>query len=231
MADSIKRWAAKRKTALMIEILHGKTAVAADIRIIELTKPYQQVRHYRATIQTFDILQDCDWLLIADLDEFWFSTRRLSLTAELQALEGLDLVYARPANFGACQGEGHPSSLRRELILRRAELCPPAISKWICRTVAIHVLSQVDLHKFHEIDSARTITMDDVFRMNHYQTQSRHYFETVKMSRGDSTTADWDRMRDWAYFDESNRGCDMEDTLLRDLLEAAEAEKHKTKAA
>ena len=37
MDDSIKRWTAKRKTALVIEIIQGKTAVAEASRSFDLT--------------------------------------------------------------------------------------------------------------------------------------------------------------------------------------------------
>ncbi|MCG6111911.1 MAG: transposase [Paracoccus sp.] len=37
MDDSIKRWTAKRKTALVIEIIQGKTTVAAASRSFDLT--------------------------------------------------------------------------------------------------------------------------------------------------------------------------------------------------
>ncbi|TJZ82434.1 DUF1153 domain-containing protein [Paracoccus hibiscisoli] len=37
MDDSIKRWTAKRKTALVIEIIQGRTTVAAASRSFDLT--------------------------------------------------------------------------------------------------------------------------------------------------------------------------------------------------
>ena len=37
MDDSIKRWTAKRKTALVIEIIQGKSAVAEASRSFDLT--------------------------------------------------------------------------------------------------------------------------------------------------------------------------------------------------
>ena len=37
MDDSIKRWTAKRKTALVIEIIQGKTTVAEASRSFDLT--------------------------------------------------------------------------------------------------------------------------------------------------------------------------------------------------
>ena len=37
MDDSIKRWTAKRKTALVVEIIQGKTTVAEASRAFDLT--------------------------------------------------------------------------------------------------------------------------------------------------------------------------------------------------
>lgn len=37
MDDSIKRWTAKRKTALVVEIIQGKTTVAEESRSFDLT--------------------------------------------------------------------------------------------------------------------------------------------------------------------------------------------------
>ena len=37
MDDSIKRWTAKRKTALVVEILQGKTTVAEASRALDLS--------------------------------------------------------------------------------------------------------------------------------------------------------------------------------------------------
>ena len=39
MDDSIKRWTAKRKTALVIEIIQGKTTVAEASRCFDLSPP------------------------------------------------------------------------------------------------------------------------------------------------------------------------------------------------
>jgi hypothetical protein len=203
----------------------------ADIRIMELPEPHRQVEHYRTAISALRVLTDCEWLLIADLDEFWFSKQRLSLTAELAARDDLDLIYGRWTNFAASREDGHPASLRRELLLRRPELDQTINTKWICRTSAIASLKQVHIHKVFEVESARTIALDEIFQINHYQTQSRHYFQTVKMSRGDVLTNKADQVRDWTYFEQRNAGCDVKDTLLRDLLEAAERKTESAKAA
>ena len=62
------------------------------------------------------------------------------------------------------------------------------------------------------------IDFDDAnapLRLNHYDTQSRAYFQNVKMKRGDVNHAHHEKMRTWDYFDEYDVN-DAEDYELSD---------------
>ena len=54
-------------------------------------------------------------------------------------------------------------------------------------------------------------------QLNHYQIQSKEYYEKVKMTRGDVSQKAWDNKRDWDYFNERDVS-DCVDTELCSIL-------------
>lgn len=76
----------------------------------------------------------------------------------------------------------------------------------------------MQIHKIVGGCSSRTVFANETFQGSHYFTESMAYFSSVKMRSGDSIDPQRDAIRDADYFDRYNQGCDVQDTLLRDML-------------
>lgn len=189
-----------------------------SIRLVELAEPHAQVAHYRTAYDYFEIAAECEWLLIADLDEFWFCKDGRKLPNLFHMYEGHDLIYVNWSVFASNKSETHPKSLRRELILKRPTMGGNLSTKWLCRTNALVQSEQIYTHKVHNIDSSRTISDNVHLQLNHYVTQSKYFFRTVKMTRGDASQSKNDNIRDWQYFEKYDKNCNLYDTVLKDLL-------------
>lgn len=94
MDDSIKRWTAKRKTALVIEIIQGKTTVSEASRSFDLTpseikgwvEDAKRGMENSLHVNPLDILEQCEKQL-RDLQEAYVeSMLELRARKELQAL-------------------------------------------------------------------------------------------------------------------------------------------------
>lgn len=186
------------------------------VRLIELPKPHRQRIHYWTAIRTFGILQRCEWLLIADLDEFWFCPNGDTLPVALAEYPETDVIHANWAMFGSSGLTEHPPSVRRGFTLRRPGLAQHG--KYICRTGALSAPEELHLHRVKSPVALRTVNETRRFQLNHYPIQSLEFFRTVKMTRGDAGNAGKDAMRDLDYFREQDAGCDETDRRLADLV-------------
>lgn len=195
-----------------------KASVHRDrITLLERPERHRQGYHYRRVFLNERIKRRFQWLMVADADEFWFSKRTAGLPATLAEFDHADVIYARWSQFGCPGQEAHPASLRRDLVQRHAELGPHHATKWIVRTSAIG-RNALFIHKIRGACSSRTVTDTDHFQLNHYMTQSAHFWRTVKMARGDASTPTGDRARTEGLFDSFNSMATVQDRRLADRL-------------
>ena len=189
-----------------------------NVTLLERPEPHRQVEHYRWAYTHCQIRKRFNWLLIADADEFWFCKEGGRVADALERFPETSVIYCNWSIFGG-GGEKHPKSLRAELTLRQA--CHDH-SKWVARTDALRDSEGINIHRVHGADSGKTLTDYETFQLNHYMTQSREFWETAKMARGDVYQEEWDRRRGWAEFDDINSKCDtVDDTLARQVIAAA----------
>lgn len=172
-----------------------KPWLEAGVSYIRLDRPYRQREHYWTAIKKFNVRKNWKWLLIADLDEFWFVKNGQSLRSKLPDYQGLDVVYCNWSNFGCPDDAPHPNSLRTELLLRHPELGPNVSRKYLVRANKLRKLKMVGVHTIKGLDSARTVSDNTNLQMNHYRTQSRHFWTEVKMTRGDAYYPAVERVR------------------------------------
>lgn len=79
------------------------------VELIGLPEPWQQLAHYRTAIAALDIVNTCEWLLIADLDEFWFCKSPAdNLKGALSRFDRMDVIYANWFIFGSAGHIEHP---------------------------------------------------------------------------------------------------------------------------
>lgn len=190
------------------------------VKLLVLTKPWSQTEHYHTAFKQLNIKENVDWLIMADLDEFWFAKRRgMSMRDALQAFGRIDVIYANWTMFGSSGYVKHPPSIRRCLTKRQPLLSAHENTKWICRTKSIHTPKALAVHKIIGCRSERTVSDNQTFQLNHYPIQSVEYFEKVKMVRGDALNAQMNDIRDKEYFRRYDEPATLTDTTLADLLE------------
>jgi hypothetical protein len=122
--------------------------------------------------------------------------------------------------FGSNGYDQHPSSLRKLLTKKQPHLASNMFTKWACRTSIIQSIENIDIHKVIGGCSSRTISDNQVFQINHYVTQSKEYFEKVKMTRGDVIKAMNDDVRDWTYFERYEVTCTETDEILSGRIDS-----------
>jgi Glycosyl transferase family 2 len=193
-------------------------AARGKVQVVQLPQPHRQRQHYRQAFQQFRMGRRSDWLLVADLDEFWFCPNGDTLAKALVEYDGIDLIYSNWVVFGSNGLIEQPPSVREGFTLRRPGLSNQA--KYICRTKALTAPGDLHIHRVKSPAPMRTITETQRFQLNHYPIQSLEFFRSVKMTRGDAVSAANDGMRDMDYFRANDEGCTETDRRLADLVAA-----------
>ncbi|MFU8865246.1 MAG: glycosyltransferase family 2 protein [Rhodobacterales bacterium] len=187
------------------------------ITLLSRPEPHRQGYHYRRVFLSERIKRRFQWLMVADADEFWFARQAEKLPDALEHFPNIDVIYTRWSQFGSPDQEAHPASLRCDLTMRHAALGPHHATKWIVRTSAIG-RNALFIHKIRGACSSRTVTDTDHFQLNHYMTQSLHFWQSVKMARGDASTPSADNVRTMESYAEFNRQSVVEDSALAERL-------------
>jgi Glycosyltransferase family 92 len=189
-----------------------------QVELVEYPAQHMQRQHYWRAFKHFRIARKCGWVLIADLDEFWFCPSGNTIAETLTEFENFDVVYSNWVMFGSSGLVEQPPSLREHFIHRRKGTNSHTYSKYIVRTKLVKRSSSMDVHRFHGADSARTVTDIERFQLNHYPIQSLQFFRSVKMTRGDVYKVSSDAVRDMDYFRRYDEGCTDLDRGLADLV-------------
>ncbi len=188
------------------------------VEIYERSSPHRQVPHYRDVFRAARLRKRVEWLAIADIDEFWYSPLG-DLKAAIQTLGNtIDLVYSNWIMFGSSGKIEQPKSVREGFVHRWPELTSHNETKWIARTFALRSSRQLEIHKVSGVDSRRVVSDNRVFRLAHYPIQSRNYFETVKMRRGDASNPKFDQGRNWEYFNTYDAPATVLDETLAEMV-------------
>lgn len=204
---------------ILKELIHVK---GYPITLYILHKPHAQREHY-AYVYNQENLQECTkWLIVADLDEFFYckdSTVRTELVRYEEKHEkngnGTTLPKVIGSQWRMFGSEGlvkHPLDIRTAITHR-----VPGFNingKYIFQTKGI----PGEALGIHGLTTHTTIQESDLFRCNHYPIQSREYFEKVKMTRGDAVNAGCDHVRNWQYFDRYDRDMTCHDTDLKNMV-------------
>jgi hypothetical protein len=189
------------------------------VDLISRPERHRQRQHY------WDAFTQCvkgryDWLLIADLDEFWFCPDGTPIPARLAEprFTGIDVVYANWQMFGSSGLQDHPASLRTGIVACDPRLASHQYTKYLCRTAVLKTPDTLDIHKVRGANSSRTVSDNHSFRLFHYQIQSVEFFTKVKMTRGDPYYPQLEASRTMAVFHAHDATCTAEDRTLADLV-------------
>ncbi|WP_044037271.1 glycosyltransferase family 92 protein [Octadecabacter arcticus] len=135
--------------------------------------------HYITKLRNFKISKVCEWLVIADIDEFWFCRDGRKISDVLGNMDyQTEIIYTSWSVFGSNGHLKHPASVRTDFVIRQERSPAQARGerKWICRTKALRQEKNVGVHHIKNACSGKTITDNDTFQLNHYQIQSEEFF-------------------------------------------------------
>jgi hypothetical protein len=191
------------------------------VELILRPQQHRQLAHYWTAIRHFRLRETFEWLLIADLDEFWFCPDGRSIPSVLAEPQfgQLDVIYANWRMFGSSGLIDHPASIRRSLVHCNPRLFDHRTTKFICRTSVLKSRRSLTEHRICGADSSRTVSDNETFHLFHYPIQSLEYFKRVKMIRGDVASVSSDTVRDLAYFSSYDAPCTVLNRTLAYLVE------------
>jgi hypothetical protein len=189
----------------------------SPVELIVSPEQHQQTRHYWNAFQQFRISETCEWLAIADIDEFWFCKSGMTLVDYVSTQSDADAIYANWSNFGTSFDE-HPPSVR--LCLTKKDPRLSRFTKCIFRTWLPRQENDIEVHSIRNVGLNRTRIANRQLQLNHYVTKSREFWNTVKMRRGDAFFASQDLSELANRFEQVNATCTRTCTILRDLVES-----------
>jgi hypothetical protein len=159
-----------------------------------------------------------DWILIADIDEFWFGHEKKMVEVLAEYPESVHVVSTSWQEYGPSADGFQPTSLRKELLYRNPQLTSP---KFCFRTQHIPPIC-VWIHEIRDYPQEYIITDNEKLHCNHYYCQSHQYWYSVKIPRG-CNDADLSFYAQNDIFEKRAAPCTMYDDLLAKQVEAYEA--------
>jgi len=185
-------------------------------------QPYRQVENYRWAFQVARMRWSTRWLIIADLDEFFFGNP-VTLRATLPSFEYYNLIYCNWFMYGTSGCIQHPRDIRTANV-HRQPIMDPINTKYIFKPAALVHHDQIWLHWLHYPNSKnkplkkgyRIRTANMRIRLHHYLCQSQEFFEKVKRPRGDAMEPG----TKWTpeFFSRCNTAATYYDDILKQLV-------------
>lgn len=196
-----------------VEIINDLINNNYPITLYILPEKYKQKEHYIYVYDKENLKYNTKWLIVADLDEFFYCNNS-KISTELKKCEDYDFITSKWRMFGSNNFISHPKDIRIDLTKRKKELNPN--TKYIFQTKNVNSQS-LNIHFLND-GYNNNIDLSNVFRLNHYPIQSKEYFEKVKLIRGDVASLDLKNIRDWKYFDNYNKGTTYNDEILKNMI-------------
>ena len=189
------------------------------VELVVFPEQHQQQRHYWNAFGHFRIEKRCEWLAIADIDEFWFCKSGETLASYLDRQAGIDALYVNWSMFGSSGLDAQPTSVRESLVKKAPKLARQ--TKCVFRTFVPQREDDIEVHNIRNARPWRVRIANRDLQLNHYATQSRHFWFNVKLKRGDVFFSEVNIAEMTARFDRINSVATMTCTLLRDHAAAA----------
>jgi Glycosyltransferase family 92 len=180
---------------------------------IYLPEKHKQREHYVKVIEEENLKDNTEWLIICDLDEFFYGCPD-TLYNLLDNYKDYDIIYSNWRLFGSDGCIDHPEDIRKSNLHRDSNLS--SLTKFILRPNRI-VSWDIQLTIHEVLGLGNYIIENDKIHLNHYVTQSLEYFTKVKMTRGDVERSEHDSIRDMEYFRKHEDNKNVKDTTLFDM--------------
>jgi hypothetical protein len=195
-----------------------------DRGIVDYTfnpRKHAQPENYIDLINSKELKNNTKWLIICDLDEFFYGFPKI-LKETMNDFEEYDAIYSNWKMFGSCGLEKHPDDIRRAITCREPELNKHV--KMIIKLQNINI-NDISIHSIkNTIDTndnsiVKYIVENDKIKLNHYPIQSLEFFTKVKMTRGAADSIHHENVRDMNYFNNYNKNTTFEDNELKNLIQ------------
>jgi Glycosyl transferase family 2 len=186
------------------------------VELVIYPEQHQQQRHYWNAFTQFGIRDRCDWLAIADIDEFWLCKSDETLASYLDRQTGYDALYVNWSMFGSSGLDAQPKSVRASLVMKDPKLARQ--TKCIFRTFLPVREDDIEVHNIRNARPWRVKLANRDVQLNHYATQSREFWFNVKLKRGDVFYTEMNMAEMAARFDRINRAATTRCTRLRDRV-------------
>jgi len=178
-----------------------------------LQERYKQIEHYKYVINKENLKEKTEWLIICDLDEFYYSPYE-NLKYILDEYKNYDIIYSNWYMFGSDGLIKHPNDIRKSIVMRSPDV--DQNKKYIFKPHKLKNINDISVHHINNIDNK--IYENNKIRLNHYPIQSLEFFEKVKMTRGDVGGSNSNNIRDLNYFKNYDKNKTYKDTILCDLI-------------
>jgi hypothetical protein len=181
-----------------------------------------QAHHYRDIFDYENLKETCKWLCICDLDEFFFGTEQI-LAKELDNFDNYDVINTHSFFYGSDGLIKQPEDIRTAIVHRTDDIING--NKYIFKPSSVKDSSEVWIHwlvepgTYQKKTGLNSIDNDTKIRLNHYVVQSLEYFQEVKMTRGDVSTAENENVRTMEIFNYYTNVATIRDDILKRIIE------------
>jgi hypothetical protein len=183
-----------------------------------LPERFKQVDHYRFVFDTENLKTKTRWLVVCDLDEFFYGVDQ-QLKKKIMSLGPYyDYILCNWQMFGSDGLKEQPNDIRTSITHCKNILDKD--TKYIFKPLAIKDSSSIWIHSLVNIpymNKSRIRVANQLIRLNHYPIQSLEFFTKVKMTRGAADTIAHQNVRDMNYFKRYDFN-DMNDETLKNLV-------------
>ena len=118
-----------------VQIIEDLIKDGYPITLYKLFEQHKQIQHYRYVYDKENLQEKTKWLIVADLDEFFYCNNS-KISKELKKFEDYDLIISKWRMFGSNNCVEHPKDIRTTLTKREENL--HILNKYIFQTKNIY---------------------------------------------------------------------------------------------
>jgi glycosyltransferase involved in cell wall biosynthesis len=166
-----------------------------------LPEKHNQVKNYRKIFDEEKLKETTEWLIVCDLDEFFYGVDNKLITKIKSLNNFFDYILCNWEMFGSDGLIEQPFDIRTSITHCDKKLWKE--TKYIFKPKKIKNSSCICIHYLlnHDIPKSRTRIANKLIKLNHYPIQSLEFFKKTKMNRGDASNKKTDNIRDMTYFE------------------------------
>lgn len=175
------------------------------ITLYNLFGKYRQVEYYNIVFQK--IYQDTVWLMVIDLDEFYYCTSKpLQYYIKYNIDKKINHIINVWKIFGSSGYIQQPKNIRDSFIHRVPNPYDLYHKNSNCHKYIIKTEDTIGLgcHNPKLSKKSYKLMNHPNIKLNHYQIMSEQYFQKVKMTRGAADTPAHEHIRNMEYFNKRN---------------------------